>query len=100
AWMMGIKWIGGVCLAYMALAYIRDALPRETLERWVHPGALLGIVGGALLVAGLVLAGIHVAGERRKSRLAHLSKPTKLASIVPAIAGLFLVATWWQTSNA
>jgi thiol:disulfide interchange protein DsbD len=100
AWMMGIKWIGGVCLAYMALAYIRDAVPRETLERWVHPGALLGIVGGALLAAGLVLAGIHVAGERRKSGLAHLSKPTKLASIVPAIAGLFLVATWWQTTNA
>ena len=26
AWMMGIKWVGGVCLAYMALAYVRDAL--------------------------------------------------------------------------
>jgi|CZKU01.1.fsa_nt_gi thiol:disulfide interchange protein DsbD len=100
AWMMGIKWVGGVCLAYMALAYIRDALPRETLEHWVHPGPVLGVVGAVLLAAGLVLAGIHVAGEKRKSRIAHLSRPTKLASVVPAIAGLFLVATWWQTSNA
>jgi thiol:disulfide interchange protein DsbD len=100
AWMMGIKWIGGVCLAYMALAYVRDALPKETLEHLVPAGALPAVFGGALLAAGLVLAAIHVSAETRKSRIARLSKPTKLASIVPAIAGLFLVATWWQTSNA
>jgi thiol:disulfide interchange protein DsbD len=97
AWMMGVKWIGGVTLAYMALAYVRDALPREALHQWVHPGSLLGIVGGVLLAAGVALAAVHVAAERRKSRIVHLSKPTKLASVVPAIAGLFLVATWWQT---
>jgi thiol:disulfide interchange protein DsbD len=100
AWMMGIKWVGGVCLAYMALAYIRDAIPRETLQHGVHPGALLGVAGAILLAAGLVLAGIHVAAEQRRSRIAHLSRPTKLASVVPAIAGLFMVATWWQTSSA
>ena len=54
-------------------------------------------MGGLLLAAGLALAGVHVAAERRKSSIVHLSKPTKLASIVPAIAGLFIVATWWQT---
>jgi thiol:disulfide interchange protein DsbD len=100
AWMMGIKWVGGVCLAYMALAYIRDALPKETLQRLVHPGMLFGVVGGVLLAAGTALAGVHMTAERRKSRIAHLSRPTKLASILPAIAGLFLVATWWQTSSA
>ena len=97
AWMMGVKWVGGVTLAYMALAYVRDALPKERLHQWLHPGSLLGIAGGALLAAGVALAAVHVAAERRKSRIVHLSKPTKLASVVPAIAGLFLVATWWQT---
>jgi thiol:disulfide interchange protein DsbD len=100
AWMMGIKWVGGVCLAYMALAYIRDALPKETLHRLAQPGVAYVVVGGVILVAGLVLAGIHVAAERRKSPIARLSKPTKLASIVPAIAGLFMVLTWYQLSSA
>ncbi len=97
AWMMGIKWVGGVALAYMALAYVRDAVPKATLQAWLHPGTLLGVVGGVLLAAGVGLAAVHVAAERRKSSIAHLSRPTKLASVVPAIAGQFLVATWWQT---
>jgi thiol:disulfide interchange protein DsbD len=96
AWMMGIKWVGGVVLAYMALAYIRDALPRETLHSLVRPGALYGVAGGALLAAGLALAAVHVAAERRKSPIVHLSKPAKLASVIPAIGGLFMVVTWWQ----
>ena len=99
AWMMGIKWVGGVCLSYMALAYIRDAMPKETLHKWVHPGPSYGGIGIALLTIGLALAVVHVAAERRKSRIVHLSKPTKLASLVPAIAGLFMVATWWQASS-
>ena len=96
AWMMGIKWVGGVVLAYMALAFVRDALPSETLRHLFHPGVLYGVAGGVLLAAGLALAALHVAAERRKSSIAHLSKPTKLASIPPAIAGLFMVALWWQ----
>jgi thiol:disulfide interchange protein DsbD len=99
AWMMGIKWVGGVCLAYMALAYIRDAMPKDVLHKWVHPTAAYGGVGIALLAVGIGLAGIHVAAERRKSPIVRLSKPTKLASIVPAIAGLFMVVTWWQTPS-
>lgn len=96
AWMMGIKWIGGVCLAYMALAYLRDALPKESLHRLAHPSALYGTAGFVLFLVGLALAGIHVAAERRRSSIVRLSKPTKLASIVPAIIGLFMLVTWWQ----
>jgi thiol:disulfide interchange protein DsbD len=99
AWMMGIKWVGGVALAYMALAYVRDALPRATLASVAHSGTTFGIVGGAILCAGIVLAGVHIAAERRRSPIAHLSKPLKLASIVPAVAGTFLVMTWWQVAK-
>ena len=96
AWMMGIKWVGGVALSYMALAYIRDALPRETVHRLAHPGTAYGVVAMVVLGSGLVMAGIHVAGERRKSSLAHLSKPMKLASILPAVLGSLMLVTWWQ----
>jgi thioredoxin:protein disulfide reductase len=96
AWMMGIKWVGGVALAYMALAYVRDALPKETVHKLAHPGTPYGAAGMVVLGVGLVLAGVHVAAERRRSGIARLSKPMKLASIVPAIAGLFMVLTWWQ----
>jgi thioredoxin:protein disulfide reductase len=99
AWMMGIKWVGGVCLSYMALAYVRDALPAGTLHRLVHPTPSFGAVGGVLLAAGVALAAVHVAAERRRSTIVHLSKPTKLASLVPAVAGLFLVVTWWQSAG-
>jgi len=100
AWMMGVKWIGGVCLAYMALAYIRDALPKETLLKLAHPDMAYGIAGMVVLAVGLGLGGTHVAAERRKSPIARLSKPMKLASIVPAIAGLFMVLSWHQVSSA
>lgn len=100
AWMMGIKWVGGVALAYMALAYVRDALPKATLQRLAHPDTWVGAVGLVLAAAGLVAAAVHVAAERRKSKIAHLSKPAKLASIMPAVAGAFMVATWWQTPRA
>ncbi|HLK41447.1 MAG TPA: cytochrome c biogenesis protein CcdA [Polyangiaceae bacterium] len=100
AWMMASKWLGGVALAYMALAYVRDALPRETAHRLAQPGTAYGVVGMALLVLGVALASVHVAAERRKSAIAHLSKPTKLASIVPAIAGVFMVISWWQASRS
>jgi len=96
AWMMGVKWIGGVCLAYMAFAYIRDALPEETRHRLAQPTIAYGAIAMAILLVGLVLGGIHVVAERRKSPIARLSKPMKLASIVPAIAGLFMVMTWYQ----
>jgi len=100
AWMMGIKWVGGVCLAYMALAYVRDALPREMVHKLAHPGTLYGAAGSTILLVGLGLAGIHIAAERRKSKIAHLSKPTKLASILPAVVGSFMVVTWYQLAGS
>ncbi len=100
AWMMGVKWVGGVCLAYMALAYIRDALPPDLLHKVAHSDIIYGAIGMVVLAVGLGLGGTHVAAERRKSPIARLSKPTKLASIVPAIAGMFMVISWYQASSA
>jgi thiol:disulfide interchange protein DsbD len=96
AWMMGIKWVGAVWLANMAVGYIRDALPKSALYRVAHPGTLYVVVGAIVLAIGLALGGVHVAAERRRSKIAQWSKPAKLASIVPAIAGLFMVLTWSQ----
>jgi thiol:disulfide interchange protein DsbD len=108
AWMMGVKWVGGVCLAYMALAYVRDSLPADSAHKLAHPGLAYGVVAMVVLAVGVVLGGIHVAAERRRSPIARLSKPTKLASLVPAIAGLFMLVTWyelpphlhWETSES
>ena len=100
AWMMGIKWVGGVCLAYMALAYVRDALPTELLHKVAHPGTPYGAAGLGILSLGVGLAGVHVAAERRRSKIANLSKPTKLASIAPAVIGSFMVLSWAQARNS
>jgi thiol:disulfide interchange protein DsbD len=96
AWMLGIKWLGGVCLAYIALGYVRDALPRQAVHGLAHPGTWYGAIGLALLATGVALAGVHVVAERRRSPIARLSKGTKLASIAPAVLGLFMLVTWWQ----
>jgi len=96
AWMVGIKWVGGVALAYMALAYVRDALPAGTMHRVAHSGIAMGAAGVAMLGLGVALAAIHIAAERRRSTIAHLSKPMKLASIVPAVVGSFMAITWLQ----
>jgi thiol:disulfide interchange protein DsbD len=92
AWMLGIKWASGVVLAYMALSYLRDGFP--PVRKVVQPTATFGAVAGVMLAIGLVLGSIHIAAERRKSPIAHLSKPMKLASIVPAIVGMFLTISW------
>jgi thiol:disulfide interchange protein DsbD len=94
AWMLGVKWIFGVLLSYMALAYIRDISP--TLQHLVVAHSAYGVVVAGIFLVGFSLAMIHIAAERRHSPIAHLSKPMKLASIVPAIVGLFLFVTWYQ----
>ncbi len=94
AWMLGIKWGSGVALAYMALAYLRDGFP--AIHKILSPSNVFGVVTGIVFAVGLVLGTIHVMAERRKSPIAHLSKPMKLASIVPAIAGAFLFISWAQ----
>jgi thiol:disulfide interchange protein DsbD len=93
AWMMGIKWISGVGLAYMAFSYLRDKF--EPIRHLVdHPSYGFGAVAGVVLAVGLALGAVHMAAERRKSPIAHLSKPMKLASIVPAVAGASMVFSW------
>jgi thioredoxin:protein disulfide reductase len=100
AWMVGIKWVGGVCLAYMALAYVRDALPKDAMAHLVNRSASYVAGAAVLLGAGLGLAGVHVAAERRRSTIAHLSKPLKLASIVPAVVGVWMIVTWVELPKA
>lgn len=93
AWMMGIKWAGGVTFAYMAFAYLRDRF--EPIRDLVaHPGTAFGVVSGLVLLVGLALGLTHVLAERRNSPIAHLSKTTKLASIVPAVAGAAMFVSW------
>ena len=89
AWMMGIKWLSGVVLAYFALAYLRDGFPKQ-FGMLASASSLYATVGFALLFVGSALGVVHVMGERRKSPVKHLSKPMKLASILPAIIGLFM----------
>jgi thiol:disulfide interchange protein DsbD len=98
AWMMGIKWASGVGLAYMAFAYIRDSQP-ALAKKVILPSAVFGVGVGALFLVGLGLGIVHVLAERRKSPIAHLSRPMKLASIVPAVAGAFLFLSWLNTSK-
>jgi thiol:disulfide interchange protein DsbD len=93
AWMMGIKWVSGVGLAYMAFAYLRDRF--EPFHKLVdHPGYTFGTVAGVVFLVGIVLGVIHMVAERRKSPIAHLSKPMKLASIIPAVVGCALFFSW------
>lgn len=93
AWMMGIKWISGVGLAYMAFSYLRDRF--EFAHKLVaHPSTTFGIVAGLILLTGTVLGVVHMVAERRKSPIAHLSKPMKLASIIPACAGAVMFVSW------
>jgi len=93
AWMMGIKWVSGVGLAYMAFAYLRDRF--ETFHKLIdHPGYTFGIVAGVVFLVGIVLGVVHMVAERRKSPIAHLSKPMKLASIIPAVVGCALFVSW------
>ncbi len=93
AWMMGIKWVSGVGLAYMAFSYLRDKF--EPIRNLVnHPGYTFGAIAGLVLLVGVGLGLVHMIAERRKSPIAHLSKPMKLASIIPAVAGAAMLFTW------
>lgn len=93
AWMMGIKWASGVGLAYMAFAYLRDRF--EPIHKLVGHSNTFGIVTGIVFAVGLALGLVHIVAERRKSPIAHLSKPMKLASIIPAVVGAALFVSWF-----
>jgi thioredoxin:protein disulfide reductase len=91
AWMMGIKWASGVVLAYMGLSYLRDRWPAIFSAPLLKSTNTLFMVGLVILLVGLAAGITHVVAERRKSPIAHLSKRMKLASIGPAVLGLYAV---------
>ena len=93
AWMMGIKWVSGVGLAYMAFTYLRDKFP-PVAKLVDHPSYAFGGAAMAVFAVGVVLGIVHMIAERRRSPIAHLSKPMKLASIVPAVVGATMLFTW------
>lgn len=93
AWMMGIKWASGVAFSYLALSYLRDA-PQFGLQKLVSTTSRYGTIALALVVSGLMLGSIHISAEQRKSAIAHWSKRAKLASIIPAVAGTFMLLSW------
>ena len=92
AWMLGIKWVSGVFLARMGIGYLAQAFRR--IGELVQPTVGFGVIAVLILVTGLALGIVHIAAERRKSPIAHLSKPTRLASIVPAVVGAFIFPVW------
>jgi len=98
AWMVGIKWVSGVGLAYMAFAYLRDRFPqvRALVE---HPSYGFGVLAMVVLAIGAALGGVHILAERRRSPIAHLSRPMKLASIVPAVVGAAMLFSWVQLNH-
>ena len=98
AWMLGVKWFFGVMLTVLALYFLRTAFP--VLASFVHRDSTFLFGSVALLAVGLVLAGVHVAAERRKSPIAHLSKPMKLTSAPLAIVGGFILVAWVLTPRA
>ncbi len=91
AWMMGIKWASGVGLAYMAFKYLRDRFDVVGNLFHIDPGFGYGAAAIGLAVVGLALGTVHIVAEKRRSPIAHLSKPMKLASIIPAVAGLVMI---------
>lgn len=99
AWMLGVKWFFGAVLAVVALYFLRTVIP--ALGHIVQPGATWVPVCAALLIAvGATLAWLHVRAERHDSKIQHLSKPFKLASIAPAIVGGFALVAWSQLPRA
>jgi thioredoxin:protein disulfide reductase len=99
AWMMGIKWFSGVILAYMGFKYLRDRWTPE-FRGWMSPSTTFFMIAIAVAVVGFGLGFVHLLAEKRKSPIAHLSKPMKLASIIPAIAGLYMVLSWVDIPKA
>ncbi len=98
AWMLGVKWFFGVMLTVLALYFLRTAFP--STHGLVHRTPLFLAAGASLLGVGVLLAGVHVAAERRKSPIAHLSKPMKLSSAPLAIIGGFVLVAWLLTPKA
>jgi thiol:disulfide interchange protein DsbD len=96
SWMLGIKWFFGVMLTVLALYFLGNAFPALVAKR---DNTFL-TVSLVLVGLGLVGAGVHVSAEKKRSSIAHLSKPFKLGSAAVAIAGGFLLVSWVVTPKA
>ena len=92
AWMLGVKWFFGVMLTVVALYFLKNVIPG--LGHVAQKGTWFMVTAIAITVVGLALASVHIAAERRKSPIAHLSKPFKLASLPLAIVGGFMAVSW------
>jgi thiol:disulfide interchange protein DsbD len=97
SWMLGVKWFFGVMLTVLALYFLRNAVPALLLTH--REGSFLA-AAVVLMALGLAGAGVHVAAERKRSPIAHLSKPMKLGSAPLAILGGFLAISWALTPKA
>lgn len=98
AWMIGVKWVFGVVLAVVALYFLRNAIPALQHVSGKTTGFLLAYI--VAFAIGLALASVHIAAERKKSPIAHLSKPMKFASIPFAIIGGYMIIAWILTPKA
>jgi thioredoxin:protein disulfide reductase len=98
SWMLAVKWLFGVVLAVVALYFLRNVVP--SLQHLAQRGIAFAGVCAGLVAAGVVLAYVHVAAERRNAKHPTWSKPAKLASIPMAIIGGFLLVTWMQIPKA
>jgi thiol:disulfide interchange protein DsbD len=98
SWMLGVKWFFGVMLTVLALYFLRTAFP--SIAAFVRRDQTFLFGALALLALGVALAGVHVAAERKRSTIAHLSKPMKLTSAPLAIAGGFVLVAWALTPRA
>jgi thioredoxin:protein disulfide reductase len=98
SWMLGVKWIFGVALAVVALYFLRNVV--GPLQHVARPGSSYGGLALGILAAGIVLASLHVASEKRGAKHPERSKPYKLASIPFGIAGTFMLISWVQIPRA
>jgi thiol:disulfide interchange protein DsbD len=94
SWMLAVKWFFGVVLAVVALYFLGNVLP--PLQHLVGRSVLFAIVPAAMVAAGLALAWVHVAAEKRNAKHPGWSKPAKLVSIPLAILGAFQLIGWIQ----
>jgi len=90
--MLGVKWFFGVMLSVVALYFLKNVIPG--LGHVAQKGTWFIVTASVITVVGLALASVHIAAERKRSPIAHLSKPFKLASLPLAIAGGFMVVSW------
>jgi thiol:disulfide interchange protein DsbD len=92
-WLTAPAWGSGVLFGFLGFTLWRETDWR--LRDFVRePHYAFGLVTGGILLAGVVLGALHVMTSRRGCRLAPLSRPTKLASMLPAIVGVSLFVSW------